>query len=135
MTLHDLYTDTPMWNLPFDLLKEREPNQNISHKEMPTWDAHCAFIQSRPYEAWYWFESQAGEPAGCIYLSRQREIGIGVLKSQRRQGLAKAAIQALMEKHPGEFLANINPLNSRSSKMFFKMGFELIQVTYRKEAE
>ncbi len=33
----------------YDLLFERPSYANISHKEMPTYDAHCAFIKSKPY--------------------------------------------------------------------------------------
>jgi L-amino acid N-acyltransferase YncA len=40
-----------------------------------------------------------------------------------------------MAKHPRpEFLANINPANARSIRMFEKMGFGHIQNTYRLEA-
>ena len=81
--LNDLYADPSMWWLPHQLLAEREPHENISHREVPTWADHCAFMQSRPHAAWYWFASE-GEPAGCVYLSRQREIGVGVLKKHRR---------------------------------------------------
>ena len=122
--------DPGMYALPYRLLLEREPEQNISHKEMPTWEAHCSFVRSRPYLAWYWFESADGQPAGCVYLSKQREIGVGVLKAHRGQGLAKEAITELMRLHPGRFLANINPHNSQSARLFHSMGFKLLQVTY-----
>ena len=33
----------------FDLLKERNPRVNISHKKMPTYNQHRKFIKSKPY--------------------------------------------------------------------------------------
>lgn len=133
MTLHDLY-ESGRWELPFQLLQEREPEQNISHKEMPTWEQHCAYIRSRPHAAWYWFTSPGDIPAGCVYLSKQREIGIGVLKAHRGQGLARQAITELMRLHPGRFLANVNPANEPSLALFRSLGFAgPIQVTLEKQ--
>lgn len=132
MILNDLYADETIWWLPFQLLQEREPNQNISHKRMPSWDEHCDFIRSSPHQAWYWFASDHGQPAGCVYLSKDREIGIGVLKQHRGHGLAKQAIQELMTLHPGRFLANIHPQNSESTRLFHKLGFHFLQVTYER---
>lgn len=132
MQLHDVY-DSGRWELLYQLLEEREPSQSISHKQMPTWEAHCAYIRSRPHTAWYWFSSPAGFPAGCVYLSKQREIGIFVLKAHRGQGLAKEAIQELMRLHPGLFLAHINWRNEASLALFRKLGFQgPIQVTLEK---
>jgi len=134
--LHDI-TDTPgMWWLPYELLKERTPGQNISHKAMPEWDDHFRFMSSRPYAAWYWFDNEGeGTPAGCVYLTHQREIGVGVLKCQRGQGLAREAITELMRLHPGRFLANINPANEASIALFRSLGFGgPIQLTLERQA-
>lgn len=133
MKLIDLYEDKH-WELPFQLLKEREPHQNISHREMPTWEQHCAFVRSKPYLAWYWFTSPAEFPAGCVYLSKQREIGVGVLKAHRGQGLAREAIRELMRLDPGPFIANFNPANVPSIRLFHSLGFTRpVQVTYAHE--
>lgn len=130
MMLHDLYLCDVLWALPYKLLQEREPHENISHKRMPEWDEHVSFILSKPYTAWYWFAGCLGQPAGCIYLTKQDEIGVGVLKDFRGQGLAKEAVQELMKKYPGPKLANINPANEASAKLFKSLGFGLIQHTY-----
>jgi RimJ/RimL family protein N-acetyltransferase len=124
MILLDLYAHPGQWSLPFLLLQEREPYQNISHRGMPTWEDHCAFVRSRPHAAWYFFASETGAQAGCVYLSHQREIGVAVLVAQRGKGLATQAIQALMELHPGRFLANINPSNAPSLALFRRLGFQ-----------
>lgn len=110
--------------LLYELLQEREPHQNISHRQMPTWERHVEFVRGRPYAAWYWFRSPAGFPAGAVYLTHQREIGIGVLKAHRGQGLARAAIVELMRVvGTGRFLANINPANEASIALFRSLGF------------
>lgn len=133
MTLHDLYTAPQMWQLPYQLLQEREPRQNISHRAMPTWEEHCAFIRSMPHDAWYWFTSPGEFEAGCIYVSKQREIGVGVLKKHRGQGLAREAVLEVIRRHPGRLLANINPVNEASIRLFASLGFSHLQVTYAHE--
>ena len=148
MILYDLYADDGRMHwLPLSLLNEREPHQNISHRRLPKWDDHVAFIESRPYRYWYWFTEVAkpnappplrfpARPAGCVYLTRQREIGIGVLKAFRGQGLARAAVTELMLRHPGRFLANINPVNEASIALFRKLGFGgPIQITLEKPCD
>lgn len=133
MTLFDLYQTPAMWTVPYELLREREPHQNISHKTLPTWEEHCNFIRSHPYKAWYLFMTPVGEPAGCVYLSRQREIGIGVLKRHQGQGYGTRAVETIMELHPGKFGANINPANKASIAMFQKLGFlGPVQLTFEK---
>ena len=114
----------------YELLKERTPEQSISHKEMPSWDDHLDFIASRPYFAWYliWADSDV---VGAIYLTKQREIGIGIFKEFKSKGYGTEAVKKLMELHPGKFYANINPDNF-ASRMFFQeqFGAKLIQHTY-----
>ncbi len=124
----------------WDLLKERKPEQSISHKGMPTLRQHLDFIESRPYQAWFiiWKKKDAITeiPAGAIYLTKANEIGIAVFQSCQKQGIGPTAIQMLLAlpingtKH---VLANINPQNSNSIRMFEKLGFKHIQNTYEKE--
>lgn len=120
--------------LLYQLLQEREPHQNISHQRMPTWLEHENFVGSVPYAAWYLIHDDV--PAGAIYLTKQHEIGVGVLKMRRGRGLAKAAIAELMRLHgPARYLANINPANEASIAMFRALGFGgPVQVTLEKQA-
>lgn len=123
MILFDLHANRAMWWLPLQLLWEREPHENISHRTMPTVGEHIAFVASHPYKAWYWFEDESLTPAGCAYITHQGEIGIGVLRAFRGRGLATEAIQEIMRRHPGRHLANINPANEASIRLFRKLGF------------
>lgn len=113
----------------YDLLSERERSESISHKSMPTIGKHKEFVASNPYLAWYLIEV-FDDIVGAVYLTRQRELGVGILKAHRGAGFAEEALKVIMHKHPGKFLANINPANTKSIKLFGKLGFGLIQHTY-----
>jgi RimJ/RimL family protein N-acetyltransferase len=112
------------------LLEQRDPSESISHKRMPTIEEHVAFMASRPYAAWYLLDVEHVGYVGAIYLTRQREIGVWVHKDQRGLGYSKQAIEMLMKRHPGRFLANIAPTNPTSQALFKGIGFEHIQETY-----
>lgn len=115
---------TVLW----DLLVTREPHVNISHKVMPTWQQHIAFIESKPYEAWYLIDDGYFF-TGAIYLSRQREVGLFLLPEHRGEGLGKAALAELRKLHPGRLLANASVRNLDSIAFFHKQGFTLLSVT------
>jgi RimJ/RimL family protein N-acetyltransferase len=118
----------------FKLLAEREPHQNISHRAMPTWEEHVEFVLRHPYAAWYLVEVD-GYPRGAVYLTKAREIGIGILKGQRGHRYGLDAVAELMRLHPGRFLWNVNPSNTQSIALAHKLGFsqQPIQFTYEKE--
>ena len=116
----------------YELLLERGPHESISHKSMPTLDEHRKFVESNPYQCWYLIKL-GDEYVGAVYISRQREIGVGVMKAHRQKGVATAALKMLIDKWPGHFLANINPDNVKSIHLFSQLGFRHIQNTYRRD--
>ena len=63
----------------YNLLKERDPRANISHKKMPTYNEHVMFVSSRPYSKWYVILYGANK-AGSVYITSQNEIGIFIKK-------------------------------------------------------
>jgi RimJ/RimL family protein N-acetyltransferase len=147
--LVDVYTEIAETRVAtkflYELLKERDEKVNISHRKMPTFDEHASFVDSQPYREWFIIFNEATEhkhpgyallnkkPIGAIYLSKQNEIGVSILKAHQGNGYGPMTICLLMNRHPGEtFLANINPHNSRSITMFEGLGFEMLQVTYVK---
>lgn len=140
----------------YDLLAERPKEASISHKKMPTWEAHVAFvaraidygfgigrtqlIRRGQYLDWCLLQEEHGARAytwiGAVYLTKQNEIGISVFKYAQGKGFGSAAVGAMMDKHGARrYLANVNPANEPSRKMFEKLGFKLIQHTYALEAE
>lgn len=119
----------------FNLLKERDPQANISHKKMPTYLEHVKFVESKPYSKWYVIEC-GRKKIGSIYLSKTNEIGIFLKKDFHRKKLGKIALELLIKKNPRpRYLANVNPKNNVSSKFFKNNGFKLIQHTYELEFE
>lgn len=114
----------------YDLLNERAPHQNISHRKMPSFSDHYAFVSSRPYEAWYIIDDGTAW-VGSIYLTRKDEVGIHLKRGTQHKGLGSEALKLLLKNHPRpHYLANINPENESSIAFFEKHGFSLLQCTY-----
>ena len=129
MNLIDVYTRPDRHDLLYWLLAERGEEVNISHKKMPSEREHIAFVESKPYEAWYFICDP--EPVGACYLSRQNEIGVFVFSAHQKKGYARAAIKAIIDRHgPGRYLANVSPRNEASRFLFSGLGFRMIQNTY-----
>ena len=114
----------------YNLLEERDSKTNISHKKMPTMKQHEKFIQSKPYSKWYIIEN-LGQDVGSIYLSKNNEIGVFVIRKNQNKGIGVNAFKLLMEKNPRiRYLANLNPKNKESVEFFGKHNFKLIQHTF-----
>ena len=114
----------------FDLLKERDPRVNISHKKMPTYSQHTKFIKSKPYSKWY-IILKSKQKIGSIYLSKNDEIGIFLSKKFQGKNVGNFALNELMKKNPRKrFLANVNPKNKKSISFFKNNNFKLIQYTF-----
>jgi hypothetical protein len=75
------------------LLEERDESANISHKAMPSWDDHVRFVESKPYQAWYFIVDMARRSARAISPSRMR---LGSLYSRniraRTMGLGRSRL-------------------------------------------
>lgn len=114
----------------YELLKERDPLANISHKKMPSFAQHVKFVLSKPYAKWYVIV-ECGKTVGSVYLTKNDEIGIFIKKDTQGKGIGFKALKLLMEKNPRtRYLANVNPKNKRSMQFFKDNGFNLIQYTY-----
>jgi len=121
----------------YELMRERETETNISHKEMPSYIEHQAYLANRPYRFWY----DEGHWVGYVSATHKNEIGVVIQKSHRRKGYGMAAIKMLMDMHQpikegkglinGHWLANVNPVNAPSRALFEELGGRLIQVTYQ----
>ena len=127
MQLIDVYSQD-CDRILFDILAERRPEESISHKDMPSWEDHVKFIHGMPYRHWYLIYD--GGPVGTIYLTAAREVGVFVIAGHRGKGYARSAVRMLLDLHPGKLLANVNPANYVSKKLWESMGGKLIQVTF-----
>ena len=114
----------------YKLLEERDQRVNISHKKMPTYSEHIRFVKSKPYSKWYVIKSKNNK-VGTVYLSKQNEIGIFIVKKFQGQNIGKGALALLIKQtKQNRYLANVSPKNTHSAHFFLKNGFKLIQHTY-----
>jgi len=114
----------------YNLLKERDPSANISHKKMPTYHEHVLFVSSKPYLKWYVILYGATK-AGSIYVTSQNEIGIFIKKSFQDKQIGSIVLKKLIQKNPKKrYLANVSPKNKNSINFFKKNKFRLIQYTF-----
>lgn len=132
MILVDVYSEPKAIEVLYRLLKERPPGANISHRGDVSLESHEKFVSSRPYSVWYLVKEDA-DFVGSVYLTKLDEIGVFVFKARQRRGVATEAIKKLLFfHHRTKYLANINPENVRSIRLFEKLGFCHIQNTYSK---
>lgn len=114
----------------YSLLQERDPKANISHKKMPSFSNHKKFVLSKPYKKWYIILYNDKE-IGSVYLSKQDEIGIFLLKNSHKQGIGTEILNQLISLNPRKrYLANVSPTNQQSQNFFKKNDFKLIQHTF-----
>ena len=129
MRLISVYTRNDAPKLLYQLMQERSPEVNISHKQLPSWEAHLKFIESRPYKAWFLVDVDT-EIVGAIYLTDQREVGLFIFKAHRHQGYGSQAIAELKRKHPGPLLANVSVHNKDGLTFWQEQGFKPLQSTF-----
>ena len=114
----------------YNLLKERDPLANISHKKMPSYHEHLLFVSSKPYSKWYVILYGANK-VGSIYITAQNEIGIFIKKSFQDKQIGSVVLKKLIQKNPKKrYLANVSPKNKNSINFFKKNKFKLIQYTF-----
>jgi len=114
----------------YDLLKNKDPNANISHKKMPSYDEHVKFVMSKPYTNWYIIEYEK-KNVGAIYLSKQDEIGISVSNDYEYDQIVKPALKLLMKLNQRKrYLANTSPKDVRSQEFLLKNGFIGLEYVY-----
>ena len=114
----------------YELLKNKDPNSNISHKKMPSYDEHVKFVMSEPYTIWYIIECDK-KNAGVIYLSKQDEIGISINNHYEYEKIAEPALKLLMKLNPRKrYLANVSPKDVKSQEFLLKNGFTGLEYIY-----
>ena len=114
----------------YELLKNKDPNANISHKKMPSYDEHVEFVMSKPYTNWYIIEYDK-KNVGTIYLSKQDEIGISINNDYEYDQIVKPALKLLMKLNQRKrYLANTNPKDVRAQEFLLKNGFTGLEYVY-----
>jgi len=116
----------------YELLKNKNPNSNISHKKIPSYDEHVEFVMSKPYTNWYIIECDK-KNVGTIYLSKQDEIGISINNDYEYDQIVKTALKLLMKLNPRKrYLANVSPNDVRSQEFLLKNGFTGLENIYER---
>ena len=114
----------------YELLKNKDPNANISHKKMPSYDEHVEFVMSKPYTNWYVIEYDK-KNVGSIYLSKQDEIGISINNDYEYDQIVKSALKLLMKLNQRKrYLANVGPKDVKSQEFLLKNGFTGLEYVY-----
>ena len=114
----------------YNLLEKRNPDLNISHKQMPTLDEHKEFVLSKPYTNWYIIKKN-NDKIGAIYLSKNDEIGISILENFEFYEIAKESFKIIMELNPRKrYLANVSPKNKNSQEFLERNGFMGLEYVY-----
>ena len=114
----------------YELLSERKPHVNISHKKTPTYAKHVKFVMSKPYSKWYVIYHTT-EKIGSVYLTKQDEIGIHFKEQNMNNKIRSKVLNMIIKKNlRNRYLININPRNTSLRNFLKNEGFELIQHTY-----
>lgn len=131
MVLVDIYTidRDEAARVLYEILQERKPIECIRHNVMPSFEQHLEYIASVPYRHWFLMEYEGGY-VGHINLSRDRKVGVFVLKDHRGHGHGTNAMNILMRQYPGIYYAEINPENYASKAFFKQWESHKIQETY-----
>ena len=124
-----------LWEMMRTRLQEDRKGYNISHRKMPSWKQHLAFIKSRRNGHWYMIRKPWCY-VGWVYLNDRDEIGLMIFPAQRGFGAGTWALKEIRRRHKRRrYLANINPKNKRSIEFFKRAGFkDQIQITLEKRA-
>ncbi len=138
MKLVSVYDRSDRHDLLYKLLAERPETSSISHKRLPDFGDHVAFVESKPYEAWY-FVMEDHDVIGACYLFKDNfghhYVGTSIFKTWQGQGYGSASLQAIKDAHgERDYYCNLNPQNEASARMVRRVGFELVQHTYKMRA-
>ncbi|MGH8034508.1 MAG: hypothetical protein ACREO9_04730, partial [Lysobacterales bacterium] len=88
----------------YELMKERDPQINISHSTLPSWPEHHRFVHSRPYRFWYLIEQhpegrEEFDWIGFVSATWRNELGIVLRTHYRGKGFGPAALSLFMQQH------------------------------------
>jgi len=116
------------------LLATRSPAACISHRALPTWDQHLAYLEKISNE-WPAVKmvcenhSSSPVPVGYYYLTPMYEIGIHTERGKERYH--REILEHIMRVHKGKrLLANVAPSNEFHHQLYRGAGFRLVQETY-----
>lgn len=119
----------------YDLLKQR--THKISHKSLPSFNEHLAFIINHPYRAWF-FIGVNGSYIGSIYAYKNNGIGVSVNPGKEiyiRQAIViflkkMKPLRPIKSVRSAEFGVYAAPTDKHLISILESLGARLSQVTY-----
>jgi len=137
--LVDVYEVAEAAELLYRLMRERPAESTIAHRRTPSMEEHRSFMAAKPYRAWCLVQA-GGRYVGAVTLTPNNEVGVFIFQEFQRRGYARAALQELLRAYqplpaipaarPGYFVANVNPKNEASIRLFTSLGGRHIANTY-----
>ena len=122
----------------FVLLKSRV--HSISHKNLPTFEEHTAFVKKHPYRCWYLIKL-SGKPIASVYVGEDNSIGLNNsenLDSEMLKGVLAwvfetfSPLDAIASLRSDVFFVNVSATDTRLMALLVDLGFEAIQCSYTK---
>ena len=120
----------------YRLLGDR--SHQISHRKVPTFEEHAAFVQKNPYRVWY-IVHEDQQMVGSVYLTYQNTIGINI-EDRRVAVLLNATIDkikadfaplpAVKSTRSGCFSINVAPTNKPLLNALNAGGFLVSQICF-----
>ena len=122
----------------YELLKERE--HFISHKELPQYQKHVDFVNSKPYLHWYIFSIDT-LVIGAFYIKDDNSIGLNIknpsiLVVKKVISFIKENFQpmhGIASLRPSYFYINLSVTNDKMKKILKELGILPIQVSFKLE--
>lgn len=109
----------------YKLLKQRNPDENISHKVMPTYKQHCTFNDKQPYaEDYIIFDGE--RRVGRFYVTDRMEAGIKFIDNK----YLIPTLDEILSCDNGMLYFNVSPRNKIMNDYLKKKGLKVIQYTY-----
>lgn len=122
------------------LLEQRlkEPIGNLKLDKLPSWADHIKYIECRPYALWAIIRLDI-EWVGSVAIDYDGTVSVYVIKSVRREGVAKEAIRQAMavcqKRNMANFKAVIRAENAASQGLFSSLGFKSDTITMTRQVE
>ncbi len=120
----------------YDLLGQRK--YGISHRALPSFADHEAFVRNHPYRCWYLIKSSSGRYVGSFYLMNDNCVGLSVFEDADYYLRATLAyiertyspLPAIPSVRAGFFFMNIAPGNKDMQAALLAANARHIQSSY-----
>ncbi|MDC1319580.1 hypothetical protein N8Y93_02675 [Litorivicinus sp.] len=135
--MFDLIVPTDSQTQTLYRLLEQRPHA-ISHKKMPCYADHQAFVESHPYRVWY-IVTLKQAPIGSVYISNENTVGLniqnnvtdscldGILKFICRNHNPLPEIQSV---RCPQFSINVPPTNVLLQESLSRLKRKVLQISY-----